>query len=973
MQGICIYRGTGPAIRLVRFGLRTGDEEVVFGVFAFMPVRWPLLLFTLVLSLGLFSQARAQGVAEIPLEQLLAEAAQSLRGGDFANAADVLGRIVQRTGLPPAVEENARYNLASAVFQTGDFARAVQLFQEYVQRFPQGTSANDARMARAISFAMLERWAEAATAFRDVETVPSLRATALGYRAECAIRAGDTNQAVEALEALLSLGLRDGNDVENVFTLIQLYLDQGNLDRAERTLIGLNSRSDLVDNLIRMNAFLGVLGDRRIEGEQFAEALNLYQMILPRDELILTQRSRIQSMEASLRQAETINSVVPAAVDARRRLAARLELTRTQLAEVEGAEDYDTRQWFRMGRAFLQRDRPWEAILLLEEIVNRFPRSANTESALFALARAYVDVNQRSKALEVAQRFRREFPNSQFADQVTFIAGQAAFERGDFAEASSIFTDAIDLFPKSELKQQMLILLANARFLAGEMFEARLQFRSYIQEFPDGMFVEDAFYRMAMAGFFAGDFNAAVTDLRAYLEKFPNGNFVADAGFRLAVCTFSTRDYKRTLEECSDWLARHTGQPQTGDIHSLMGDAFRALGLTSEAITSYQRAIETASSEDVVGYAMMEITRILQSQGDFQQIATMYEAFVRRNPESSLVPGALYWISRARAREGQVEEAGLFIAENVARFIGDPSKEGVEKMLTQLAQIITRRPRVLPGQVRPPPPTLNELLANLDRMLAASSQVDSNTARARILFTRAEVARLIRLPSEEQRILDSLAETFTPDDLSAALLATVGLRFVERGELERAEPYLTRLIARFPKAETVDAGYVGLGEIAFQRGDFNTALKFFQDAIDRGGAQTRAREATVGQARALLALRRLDEAEKIFQQVAASREWRGEVTAEAIFSLGEIAKLRNNLPAAQAFFQRVYLSQGRYPRWVARAYLESGLTFESLSQNREALNTYREMLNNARLAQFPEVQRARERIQLLEARIGTSG
>jgi TolA-binding protein len=129
-------------------------------------------------------------------------------------------------------------------------------------------------------------------------------------------------------------------------------------------------------------------------------------------------------------------------------------------------------------------------------------------------------------------------------------------------------------------------------------------------------------------------------------------------------------------------------------------------------------------------------------------------------------------------------------------------------------------------------------------------------------------------------------------------------------------------------------------------------------------------EATLGRAKTLLASGKLDNAQELFEQVASNRSWRGEATAQSIYSLGEILLKRgatNDLAQAQAHFQRVYISYKKFTPWVARAYLSSGQTFEKLGQQKEALATYQEMVRNRdRFESYPELKRAEERVKVLE-------
>jgi TolA-binding protein len=169
----------------------------------------------------------------------------------------------------------------------------------------------------------------------------------------------------------------------------------------------------------------------------------------------------------------------------------------------------------------------------------------------------------------------------------------------------------------------------------------------------------------------------------------------------------------------------------------------------------------------------------------------------------------------------------------------------------------------------------------------------------------------------------------------------------------------------FPKSENLDFAYNGLGEIAFQKNDLKNALRYFTDGTDKIAASQKLKDINVGKGKTLLALNRLDEAKRVFEQVASVREWRGESTAFSVFSLGEIEAKRGRWAEANAYYQRVYVGYQKFLPWVAKAYMRSAESFEKLGKAQEAANTYRELLRNEKLANFSEAQEARKRLEAL--------
>lgn len=107
-----------------------------------------------------------------------------------------------------------------------------------------------------------------------------------------------------------------------------------------------------------------------------------------------------------------------------------------------------------------------------------------------------------------------------------------------------------------------------------------------------------------------------------------------------------------------------------------------------------------------------------------------------------------------------------------------------------------------------------------------------------------------------------------------------------------------------------------------------------------------------------------DEATKLYEAIARKREWRGEATARAIFSLGEVQRLRKSYPEAIAFYQRCFVSWARFAQWGARSYLRAAECFEALGRRAEAIAHLREMMRKSeKYGRLPEFEEAKKRLR----------
>src|SRR5262249_39057218 len=150
------------------------------------------------------------------------------------------------------------------------------------------------------------------------------------------------------------------------------------------------------------------------------------------------------------------------------------------------------------------------------------------------------------------------------------------------------------------------------------------------------------------------------------------------------------------------------------------------------------------------------------------------------------------------------------------------------------------------------------------------------------------LARMMRDIPKYESLLSVIPDAAKPDELSPLLLATLGDMLLVKGEHEKAAAYYNRLREAYSASEFGDKAPVGLGKIEFAKNNYQGALELFNEAIEKFEGSSSILDATLGKAECLLELGKLDEAEKLYKIIAATREWKGEATANALFHLGLI-------------------------------------------------------------------------------------
>lgn len=540
----------------------------------------------------------------------------------------------------------------------------------------------------------------------------------------------------------------------------------------------------------------------------------------------------------------------------------------------------------------------------------------------------------------------------------------------------------IEKQPDSEFREQMQLMLGNAHFMLGETEAARKDYQKYLKDFPKGQFAEEAQYREALTTVYLGKYESALTALNSYLQKYPKGDFAADAGYRVMVCKYAASDNEAVIADAQKWAKEHPKNPIAGEVYSLLGDALAAEDKTADAAAAYTKAYKAATTDEVLNYAIFAASKHLQKLGKWPEVAKMFEEFVQERPDHPTVVAAMYWIGKAKARDGKSEEAKMFLVEQLKRYVNEPKREAVEQLLQQLAQLCSKRPRpTVPAPAAPapaavtagapaampapPPPSTPppyDAVAELKKQLEPLDSMANATGKARLLYAEAELPRLRKQEAEAQKIYAKIAGQFKPEELSPVLLAIIGDHLLAKGERDRAGKLYEHLRDDFPKSDYLDYAYVGLGELALSGKDYPKALELFSHAADELAA-SKIKEATMGKARALLELARYDEARKLFEQVANVREWRGDATAAALYYLGEVEALQQRWPEAIAHYQRVFVAYQKYLPWMGKAYVRSAEAFDKLGKRPEAIAHLREMLRNEKLKDLPETTQAKKMLK----------
>lgn len=922
-------------------------------------------------------QAPAEAAAEVYTKAMTA-----FGNGDFSAAIAGLEQMISLGAEGPGME-SVHYSLAAAHFNQKNSQKAKAAFENYLKLYPSGARAADALLALAQTEALLGNKVGAAARFSEVAGLggPN-REQAVLARAVLLKESGNTGEAATLLQEMVAGGLRTPETVQAALLLGSVEAAHGERARALGILTNLTGRLlPLVDNPLQLNALAFEIGDAFLNAAEFKQALVAYGMVKRREDTILLQQQRIQSLarryEANIAAAKAEPARAVELSTANQRIKSLVDQCKVTLEEAGKAADTLPALRARQAAAYQGLGKLEESILLFESLLNKTDPVTRGE-ALFSLGALHAQLGEAEDCVRVLETYRKEFPSAKNLDAALLLHGTNLLQLERPDDAAACFDALLARKPEGPHHPTGLFLLANTRFSQSRFNDTIEAYKKYLSRFPKGEFVEEANYRIALAQFFSGKYAPALEAFEDYQKKHPNGLYVADAEYRIAACYSAGGKPAEVVKLCNTWQARHGDHPVLGDVLSLQADALVALDKRDQAVALYRKSSVCASTDEVVHYSLFAANKELQRLGRWAESADMFREFLAAKPNHSSQVLAMYWLARAIAKEGKPEEAKAFLSSKIRLFIEDRSKDAVEQLLGQLAQLCAKPPRppvsspaqtaaqAPPGEASTPVQTAAKPYVpeeSLNAFLSSKDFPDTPLVKARVLFARSELARFTKKPDEAAALLDKMCNEIPADALGASLLAQCADRLLERGETAKASQFYKELMRTFPKADLLDYAYNGLGQIALLEKKPADALRAFEEAVDKAGAANKLREVTLGRAKALLQLDRVDDARPVLEQVAATREWRGEATAEAVLLLGEVLAKKGDLSGALQYFQRVFVAYQRYEKQVARAYLRAAECFEQLQEPEKAAAHYRELSTKPKLAHLPEVAVARSRLK----------
>lgn len=290
---------------------------------------------------------------------------------------------------------------------------------------------------------------------------------------------------------------------------------------------------------------------------------------------------------------------------------------------------------------------------------------------------------------------REYFPNSFYADSTVYILGEINFKQGKYRLAIDYWTDLINLYPNSNYAAVTAKKIGDAYFNLKRYNDA-LEFYKRVKDFgPQNELKLETELKILETKYQLGLFNSLIGALNRFIETYSDSvnarDFVAAVNLRIAMILFEKEEYYSALEKLNQLITKYSDLSVARDAILQRAKVFRKIGDKNGEKASLKILLERKDIRELYPYvvnelgtiyknemkydsalyyynlllkiemyreiALLEIARIYNSLGRYEEAELVIERFINEYPNSSLIFDAYILKSETIKNQGDYNKA----------------------------------------------------------------------------------------------------------------------------------------------------------------------------------------------------------------------------------------------------------------------------------------------------------------------------
>lgn len=542
-----------------------------------------------------------------------------------------------------------------------------------------------------------------------------------------------------------------------------------------------------------------------------------------------------------------------------------------------------------------------------DQAIERYEEITRVRSRLMDVRRVKVRVGNASFPVQEAAAYQTGNAYAKLYEEYSRFAAESrdvVKQRGFDAQADSAFARAVAAFRRviETATSRELEVLAHQRLVdlyyqAKRYSEVLQAAQQLITRYPDSPGSADAYYNVGWSYYHLKDYSHAIEAFQTLLRKFPTGYRADRSLFQIGESYLDQGDYLKAVEYYTQLIDRQHIQDLTeAELKKMrreklaglvdetalelaakaqirIGTCYTKAGRYEDGLKAYQQVITLFSTErKLVEEAYLRIADLFQAKGDMEASIRTYREAIDRSSDRVLKARVQYALAErfftAEDYAKAIEEYRIYLKgyADIAERVGFPPDRVRYRMGSSYQQLAQKYIEV--GDRTQAEEWLAIAITQYDTLCTNPSSPYALDARFNrgLAYQTLGTDKAARKAVEDYHVIIRDA----PQDVYAQrALIQLGELYFNRGDYDRAIKTVQMLLDRYPDSSYRDAAYMRLALSYQAQNDLDRAIPAFL-TIPKGSSYfARAR---LGAGHAYVAQQRNEDALRVLREGLAAAD-----------------------------------------------------------------------------------------------------
>lgn len=555
--------------------------------------------------------------------------------GEAANAEPHLARLAADGNAPN--RDHVLLLRGQSLMQQGKLEEAGNAYFEGTRLAKRDTYKEKCRLGLTEVLYQQKKWPELE---RELGRLTSDLTTRARYQLAAAQQAqGRPGDAAKGLQSLLNIDAKDPLAQHLVFLLGECERAAGNLDGASKAYK--RASADLSGPFSVQASYL--LGVTQLDLGQTDAAIQVLSRLVKeqKDDPLVAQAS------VALGRAFYAKNDLP-----------RVEKTLKPFLD-DAEAGTEAALW--LGRAFMQADKPKDAVPVLKAAVERGGESPLMPGLLFDLARAQVSLPDLSSAAESYGTFATRFPDHAAVPDARFQQASILHQAKQYEQSTLVCDRFLQQLGTHSNAAEVAFIRAENFYLGAQPEQAIRSFQTFSKTYPTSPRIPFATFRLGQIFFDQQQWSEALENL----EPLRANTALPQAAYLAAATAYRAELWDKAVLYLGEFVASQPKADQADLAQLTLGLAEQRRDKPEAAMTALQTFVASYPKSAHIAQGQLELGKL---QNQAEAFPDALKSLSQVDAASSFHPEALYYIGFANLGQNQTPAAVKAFAALAERY-----------------------------------------------------------------------------------------------------------------------------------------------------------------------------------------------------------------------------------------------------------------------------------------------------------------